>query len=171
MFQIKSTVVLLLVLAALWGTSCKKQNILYEHEIAITNESWHQDSIAKFQVEVDNSNTFYNIHITLTNSNLYPRQNIWLFVKTSSTGAIVQHDTIAYYLANEHGKWYGKEKGELWENPLPFKQAVKFKEKGTYTFEIQQGMRYESLPGLSKVGIRIEETDIELLQQQQEKNK
>ncbi|HRR62823.1 MAG TPA: gliding motility lipoprotein GldH, partial [Paludibacteraceae bacterium] len=65
-------------------------------------------------------------------------------------------DTIECYLADIHGKWLGSGVGNVFEMPVLYKQNECFKQSGTYTFQIIQGMRNEVLPGISNVGLKVE---------------
>ena len=62
-------------------------------------------------------------------------------------------------LADEKGAWQGSGIGDIWDNQLPIKKGVKFPLKGTYKFDFFHGMRFDDLPGIMEVGLRIEKEE------------
>jgi gliding motility-associated lipoprotein GldH len=63
-------------------------------------------------------------------------------------------DTIEFYLANDRGEWLG---GGLTvkELPLLYRENHQFANSGTYRLTLQQGMREETLKGVTEVGVQI----------------
>jgi gliding motility-associated lipoprotein GldH len=69
-------------------------------------------------------------------------------------------DTINFYLADERGKWLGVGVGNSYAMPVLYLQNERFSQRGIYRFEIQQGMRYDALRGVSNVGLRVEKINL-----------
>lgn len=138
---------------SLLAVSCTN-NIVYQKNI--TQDVWHQDSLAVFDVNITDTVSAYNIFIDLRNDNRYPYQNLWLFVSSISPDSIVRIDTLESILASNDGQWLGRGFGSNYDLALFYMQEIQFPETGTYRFSIQQGMRDELLKGITGVGLRIE---------------
>lgn len=117
---------------------------------------WSKDSLARFEVNITDTLSIHSVYVTMRNSSTYPYSNVFLFVTTVAPSGAFVRDTMECVLADESGKWRGKGFAKYWDNRFAMRKNVKFPEKGTYTFTIQQGMRLEELPGIHDVGIRIE---------------
>jgi len=70
-------------------------------------------------------------------------------------------DTIECLLADDSGKWLGKERGKMVDNRILFRRGIRFKLSGNYSFEFEQAMRDTDLNGIEDFGIRIEKSEAE----------
>ena len=59
------------------------------------------------------------------------------------------------YLANNKGEWVGSGFGSLNEVNVLCSTKMTFPLSGKYEFVLQQGMRYDVLPGINDVGIEL----------------
>lgn len=139
--------------------SCDPKRV-YEKNINIPKDKWHQKNIIKFEAEITDTSSLHNIYINIRNRSEYPMLNLYLFIKTTSPLGFSVKDTFECILADEKGKWYGKGFGNIWSNQILYKQNVKFPFPGIYIFEYEQAMRIEKLPGIVDVGLRIEKINI-----------
>ncbi|MDR1199570.1 MAG: gliding motility lipoprotein GldH [Prevotellaceae bacterium] len=134
---------------------------MYQQSKSISDEGWNKDSIIRFVVPVADTVSMFDIYISIRNKNDYPNQNLYLFVKTISPRGIFITDTINFLVADDYGTWTGKSISRIWENNFLFRKNIRFANSGQYIFDIQQGMRYDILSGISDVGIEIKSTDVE----------
>lgn len=132
------------------------QGFVYEDELDVPNRTWNSTQAVRFQTEIQDTTSFYNIYIKLSNTEFYPNSNLWLFTKTIAPNGRAQLDTVELVLATDEGKWLGEESDELWTAYYPFKMRVAFPQSGKYTFELVQGMRRLQLEDVKSVGIAIE---------------
>jgi gliding motility-associated lipoprotein GldH len=140
--------------------SCIDSSI-YRQSKSIADEGWNKDSIMQFIVPVADTTSKFDIYISIRNKNDYPHQNLYLFVKTTSPHGIFITDTVNFSVADNYGTWTGKSISRIWENNFLFRKNIQFANSGQYMFDIQQGMRYDILKGISDVGIEIKNTKIE----------
>jgi gliding motility-associated lipoprotein GldH len=131
-------------------------NSIYRQNKQISDNGWHKDSIVQFAANITDTVKPFDIYISTRNTNAYPRQNLFLFVKTTSPQGNFVVDTINILLADDYGQWTGKRISRIWENRFLFRKNVKFANKGNYKFAITQGMRYDVLEGISDVAVNIE---------------
>jgi gliding motility-associated lipoprotein GldH len=153
----KYLVPVLLGTALCLASACDSARI-YERYKDLPVEGWHKDSLAVFEVDVDDTTTFNNVYINLRNTSSYPFCNLYLFVTARSPQGLAVRDTVEYMLSDDYGRWLGKGFSKYIDNRLIFRKQVQFPRRGVYQFEIQQGMRMDVLPHVSNVGLRIERT-------------
>ena len=148
-----------IITAYLIVTSCDP-NRLYEQNLNIPKDKWEQLNLIEFRPEIKDTVSPDHIYINIRNTGEYPFSNLFLFVTTYSPLGYSIKDTFECTLADEKGKWLGKGFGNIWSNQILYKKYVKFPFPGTYTFEYQQAMRTEELPGIIDVGLRIEKVNL-----------
>ncbi|MDR2065572.1 MAG: gliding motility lipoprotein GldH [Prevotellaceae bacterium] len=134
-------------------------NGIYRQNKPIASTGWHKDSTAQFTAPVADTISEFDIYIYVRNTNDYPFQNLYLFLKTTSPRGISAADTINLIIADDYGKWTGKSISRIWENKFPYIGNIKFANSGNYVFDIRQGMRLDVLKGISDVGIEIKYKD------------
>jgi len=139
--------------------ACQRQEIILEKEKVFENNIWQADSICKFHCSIADTSTPYNIYFTLSNTNTYRYQNLYMFVTINFPNGITRIDTVDCFLADSKGKWYGKElSGSIFKQKLMYRPKVLFPHTGTYEFKIEQAMRQNHLKGMHAIGIVIEKT-------------
>lgn len=120
---------------------------------------WAQTNTVKFDVEIKDPATPANFYINVRNADGYPYANLFLFIKTVFPNGKHSTDTLECILADEKGKWLGTGLGDIYDNQIPFKRNVRFPIAGTFRFEIEQGMRLETVPLILDIGLRIEKSE------------
>lgn len=152
-------IALLVAGALLISLASCDQSRVYEGSRQI-GSMWSKDSLARFEVSIDDTLSTNSVYVTLRNASSYPFSNIYLFVTTVAPSGAYVRDTMECALADDTGRWIGKGFAKYWDSRFAMRKNVKFPEKGTYSFTIQQGMRLEELPGIHDVGIRIERVNL-----------
>lgn len=152
--------ILLLTFTGIIIFSCDSKKI-YESNVEIPNGVWNLEHVAKFKFPIEKTEIPYNLKVNVRNSQHYLYQNLWLFIKTTSPSQKSQYDTLNCVLANDKGKWLGSGISNVFDITVPYKQAVGFPEKGTYTVEIRHGMRMKDLPKVLEIGLRVEKAEYE----------
>ena len=135
--------------------SCNFSDTIYNEYKELPAEGWNKDSLAVFDVAVEDTVSRYQVIINIRNRGEYKWQNLWLFVSYLQPNNIVVNDTIECYLADNRGEWLGSGFGSLHEMPVLLKKELKFKQAGNYQFSIQQGMRDTTLVGINDIGLEI----------------
>lgn len=136
-------------------TSCD-QNRYFEQNSEIDKETWTYQDIKKFQVDIKDTNSLFNFYLNVRNTTDYPFANLYVFVETTFPDSLMARDTIELQLANRRGDWLGSGYGKFKYNQFILRKGMRFVQKGSYSFSIEQGMRTEVLEGISDVGIRLE---------------
>ena len=140
---------------ALLLTSCN--STVYNNVQDISNNSWAYNDSISFDINITTANTPYNVFIDIENTDNYKYSNLFLFVSITSPNNTTIVDTIDVFMADYKGKWVGKSKGDNYFGNYLFKRAVAFPKAGVYKTTIVQGMRDDTLKGISKIGISVTE--------------
>ncbi len=135
-------------------TSCKKR-MFYEQIDAIPNEVWHIDSMLTYTFDITDSLQYYDLYVNVRNTVDYPYQKFYVFMTTQFPSGVTSMDTLGCVLCDVYGNWSGKGTGKFRDNQYLLRRQVRFQQKGTYTFTVQQAMRTDELPGIANFGISL----------------
>jgi gliding motility-associated lipoprotein GldH len=138
--------------------SCDRKRV-FESYKELDKKGWNKDSIVVFDVELKDTTKNHNLLVNIRNKGTYPYSNIYLFMTIGAPDGTTRTDTVEFTLAEPSGRWKGSGIGGLHDNQILYKNSVSFPHKGTYKFQIKQGMRDNVLPGIRDVGIRIEKAN------------
>ena len=114
--------------------------------------SWSKTDTARFSFENCYTTRARDILLVLRNNDAYPFRNLYFFVTLYSPTARLSTDTLEYDMADKWGKWLGTGIDADKENILAYRSHYRLRESGTYRLEIVQGMRRDSLVGITAVG-------------------
>lgn len=143
------------IILLVFGLLACSERPFYE-EYQHLEAGWHQDSVLRFAVPIEDTLSSYSVMLRLRGNDQYPYANLYLFRSIQSDRGLEYRDTANLTLADPYGKWLGEGIGELKTFSRAFRrEPMRFNRSGVYTFEIQQAMRRELLPGLEDVGLSI----------------
>lgn len=128
---------------------------VYNQYLSIENKHWGKEKAYSFTFEIEDNTIPYDLTLDIRNNNLYPYQNLWIFWQETLPAGSISRDTLECILADDYGKWLGKGIS-LFDSNFPLRTHYFFPETGTYTLSIRQGMRTDKLPGIQKIGLRVE---------------
>ncbi len=152
----KSLFILLFTILIL--SSCDPDRV-YEKNIKIPDAIWQRDNIVRFELVVEDTISSHNLYVNVRNSNLYPVSNLYLYITTTAPSGHAIKDTVEVTLADSRGKWLGSGLGDIWDLQQLYKDNVRFAQSGKDSFEFEQAMRYDKLPFILDVGLRVEKVD------------
>lgn len=141
-------------------TSCGS-GVIIDRNKKIENAVWESTDVVRFTAPVSDTTHLFNFYINIRNSTDYQYSNIFLFMKTFYPNGMFSIDTIECILADDSGKWLGKERGGIIDNRILFRKGIRFKLAGNYSFEFEQAMRDSELKGVEDFGIRIDKFETE----------
>jgi gliding motility-associated lipoprotein GldH len=135
--------------------SCDPRRV-FDDTKTLPDNVWDRANKIAFNVTITDTVSAHNMFINVRNAEGYPYSNLQLFIHSKFPNGQLHTDTLECQLADANGKWLGDGLGDLYDNQILFKRNVRFRQSGTYTFELEQAMRLEKLPLIMDVGIRIE---------------
>lgn len=130
-------------------------NAFFQDSRMIPEEGWRKNDFVTFDFDLADTSASYNVLVDVRNNDAYPFRNFWLFVHVMMPDSAEFSDTLDCTLADSYGKWLGKSSGSMYHVPVAFRLDTKFSVPGKYHFDLVQGMRMDTLPGISEIGIRI----------------
>ncbi len=142
--------------AALVMQGCVK-NDAYEKNVDIPRFAWDYNFKPAYRIEITDTQSVYNIYVTMRRNLSYRFSNIWLKVEctrpdnTQDTSRLVEIP-----LEEPGGKPLGRGVGDVYEHRMIVRSNAMFPQKGFYEFRLEQNMRENPLTGIMSVGIRIE---------------
>jgi gliding motility-associated lipoprotein GldH len=130
--------------------------VLFDNTKRIPGSVWNQYDMVSFKVPVQDTVNSYRFLLNIRHSTDYRYSNLYLFINSIFPDGSRARDTVECILARPDGKWLGKGITGIKDNQLLLRTNLKFPQAGTYTFELEQGMREEALKGINDIGFRIE---------------
>lgn len=144
--------------------SCDKNRVFDSYQTI--SGGWAKDDPIQFSISDVDSITKHNVFITLRNTNEYKYSNLFLIARMDFPNGKKLTDTLEYVMATPEGEWLGTGFNDIKENKLWYREGVRFRESGTYTFSIEHAVRKNGnvvgdlrLEGITEVGLRIERSE------------
>jgi len=131
---------------------------LYDENKTIPSDRWYYKNRMPFDVQITDTNTWYDVSINLRVSTEYKYNNVFLWIYTTNPARQTDKRRVEIRLADEKGKWLGSGLGDIYDYQFPVLQKVKFPSSGFYRFEVEQNMREDTLSNIKSVGIRVSQT-------------
>ena len=136
---------------------------VYEDYTDFEEAFWHMDSIQAFSFDIEDPSKSYNLFATFRNGTAYPFYNLYFqyTLKDSTDSTLITELKEINFFDPKTGEPYGSGLGDLFDHRTALLQDYSFKKTGTYTLQLQQYMRMDTLPHLLSVGARVEFTQPE----------
>lgn len=143
-------------------SSCDDQR-LYENNKELADKYWLADSVLNFEFEVQDIGTPYNLYINIRNTASYPYENIYLtYYLKDSLDKELKSELINYNLFDpKTGQPFGEGLGDIFDHQFLLLKNYQFQTTGTYSFNLQQYMRMDSLPEVLAAGVRVERVSVD----------
>jgi len=144
------------LIACFLGLISCSDHALLDRNKAIENNLWLNKNVPEFSVNVEDANKPYNLYLNLRNTMEYPFSSIYVLVHQKNPDASKKTYRVKVELSNREGLWLGKSAGAIFNHQARFLRGYFFPDSGTYTFQLEQNMRLDPIPGINDVGLRIE---------------
>ena len=144
---------LLIVLLLFLATACTSKEVFSEFH-SFSESVWTRSEKVNFEVSIPDSTQQYDVFLEIRNNNNYPFRNLWLFVDITTPDGKQRKDTVNAELADVYGKWHGKGIS-LYSFSFAYESNIQYPDTGTYTYSVAQGMRIDSLNGISDIGLTV----------------
>jgi len=129
---------------------------VYDKHQSIDKEGWGLDQEVRFYMDIDDTLVPYDFYIDVRNTKDYAYSNLFLFVTTTFPDKVIRRDTLECPLADQYGRWYGRQTSRHVDGRYLLHNHVIFPLKGTYTFQVTQAMRDTVLNGIKDIGLHVE---------------
>lgn len=139
--------------------SCGKKNIIDEERSFAG--VWNRFTPEVFEVEVTNTEDYYNIDFTATvDTVLFRYSTLPLTVNLYSPNG-ERRTFYTAVLLKENGRWKGEAKGGMREVTTQVRTFFSFNSKGTHRLEIAQATSQYDLEGIDSFRLTIENTKVD----------
>jgi len=138
-------------------TSCQNNSYYYQSQ-TVSDLGWSINQTLTFKDSIPSSAPeIMHFEINLRHTNLYPYQNIWLYIRTKCSDGATRMDSVNLKLSEPNGRWIGTGWGSLYNisYPLADLRIKKTTSKRWFKIDIQHGLRDNQLPGIEDIGIRL----------------
>jgi len=154
MFKTSASIFITITIFSVVFYSCNPDTV-YNNNVTLPTEGWYKHNAIAFNVNINDSIDNHKFSLNIRNSINYRYSNLYLFLITEFPNGNISRDTIECILANNEGKWLGKGWGDIKENVIVLKSALRFPLVGEYKFLVQQAMRVDTLTGINDIGLSI----------------
>jgi gliding motility-associated lipoprotein GldH len=137
--------------------SCN-QNVVFDKNLDIENESWNYSQPQIFKVNIEDTASRYNIYVNIRHSFHFEWRNLWVNIETEFPDGKKLSKRVNLLLSEADGKWFGECSGNNCFIQIPLQENVIFPAVGSYTFTIRQDMRMNPLQNIRNVGLKVEKT-------------
>jgi len=117
-------------------TSCNKAKI-YENRQEFENYTWNRLNALFFDVAVKDIDVEYNIYITVSHITQYPYEDLKVNLTIYSPSGEERTTMHSIKIKDAQAKFLGAGAGDLWDVELLAKEKLRFKQAGTYQFQIE----------------------------------
>jgi gliding motility-associated lipoprotein GldH len=153
----KKTILLFAILSAML-TSCSK-NKVFEKYTTLENYKWKRDHLIRFDVDIKDVKTNYDVTLALRHTTYYPFANIKVNVTITYPGGDIRTKDYNIFVRDTDGSFKGKGAGDLWDITFPVFTDITFPDAGSYKFEIQNVMPIMELPDVMDVGLIVRKAE------------
>jgi len=150
-------IIVLIIAFSILAISCDSRKI-YDQNFKISGTAWNKKKVLDFYVNIYDTIISNNVYINVRHSNLYSYSNLFLFLTIIAPDGNFIRDTVELTLADKSGKWLGKGLGDISDYQQIYSENVRFRIRGIYKFNIEQGMREDDLQNILDIGLRVEKS-------------
>ncbi|HET9053833.1 MAG TPA: gliding motility lipoprotein GldH [Cyclobacteriaceae bacterium] len=145
---------------AVLAWSCDSDR-LYEKNHDFKNRNWPVSDNPRFDFDVRDTVSTYNLYCNIRNSVEYPYSRIFInYSLQDTTGTSLSKNMVQAFLFEEKtGRPLGSSGlGDVYDHQVAILKNYQFKKPGTYSITFEQFMRTDTLAGILAVGFRLETT-------------
>ncbi len=149
---------LFLIVAIVLFVGCDGSRLFEDHK-DFKNRVWAATDTAHFSFRIADTGQPYNLYYTVRNSIDYPYSRLFVnYVLKDSTGNVLAEKLSTRYLFDaKTGKPFGRSGlGDVYDHREPLLTNHEFEQAGTYSLDLIQFMRLDTLPGILSIGARVE---------------
>ncbi len=138
-------------------TGCNPDVIVDQYH-SLPETGWHykNEITDTFQPK---TNYYHQLYANVRINGDYGYSNLYTRLTITAPDSSKTKEVINLKLAENSGKWLGSGIGDVITFQIPILGKQTFKQKGTYTVNIEQYMRLENLPNVVSVGIKVEQLE------------
>ncbi len=122
-----------------------KKNFWFESDFSEYEISKIAAAGFKYEVVIDDTIEKYDFSVNVRHRDIYDFTNLYIKILTKFPNGESKTEVISLPLSDESGKWLGKCSGDVCFNRIYLMKKLRFQQKGTYKFYINQEMRHDRM--------------------------
>ncbi|MBT8232887.1 MAG: gliding motility lipoprotein GldH [Saprospiraceae bacterium] len=134
--------------------SCSEDYIYSQNQI-IDDGIWFYDDIKTFEVELNDVDILYSLHLLVKHSQDYKFENVYMKIHTTFPTIEKKEEQITINLSDKMGDWVGNCSGNTCKVKVFLLEDFKIPEAGSYSFSFEQYTRVASLEGIQELQLQI----------------
>ena len=137
--------------------SCDKYRV-FEENRDLTDKTWKAYQEINYKFQISDTTRTYDMLFNIRNSSNYPNYNIYIsYVLMDSIGNKLDSDLKNMILFDPKTGFPNGSSGtgDLFEHQFPIITKFIFPYPGRFSLAIEQKMRYENLPEIYSIGLRV----------------
>jgi gliding motility-associated lipoprotein GldH len=134
-------------------------NRVYEANVEFKDRSWKVIEEPRFDFNISDTSSTYNIYYNVRNSLDYPNSRIFVtwHLYDSSGRELVKKLVFNHLFDEKTGRPLGDSGlGDLYDHRFPILEKYSFSSPGKFSFKLDQFSRQDTLQGIIAVGVRVE---------------
>ncbi len=149
---------LILSLTALLFISCESGKVFQRYE-DIPNNIWARDKTITFEVDIQDTAPNYNVELALRHSVYYAFANLMVNLSVQYPSGETRTRDYDFYVRNTDGSFKGEGTGDLYDITFPWLEDVKFPDKGTYKFTVNNVMPMVQTEDVMQIGLIVKKAE------------
>jgi len=148
---------ILFFISILLFSACDSTRV-YDDFIDFDEGFWHQDSIVSFSFTIDDVSQPYNLKAQFRNAQSYPYHNMYYHytLKDAKDSVLSEEQKQIFLFDPKTGEPYGGGLGDLFDHSQIVLENYTFQNPGTYSVDLKQFMRLDTLHSILSVGWSVE---------------
>lgn len=139
--------------------SCQHKDVIFEKRVTFKNNSWNRFNILKYDFQVSDTLTEYDIYLDVRHASFYPYENLLInfaIMSPSTEERVRSHDL---KLRDKTGNFLGEGTGDIWDISFPLMTRFVFIHSGTYHIGIENLMTKYETEGVMDVNLVVQRSD------------
>lgn len=128
----------------------------YDQNQSIPAKTWRYDYKPAFQVDIQDIDSLYTVYLHVRHTNDYPYSNLFVLLYETAPDGSRHTYRVEIPLAERDGRWLGQGIGSVFSRQVKVLRHHRFKQKGTYTYTLEQNMRANPLMEITDIGIAVQ---------------
>lgn len=139
----------------LLNAGCGDDHIVYRESLEFGANGWQDDDLLRYVFTIDDTMSAYDLLLDVSHAEEYAWQNLYVQITTEFPGDSVKHDVLSLELSDRAGGWVGKCRSGACRITIPLQTRIRFPLAGEYALVFSQYMRFETVPGISALGLTV----------------
>jgi gliding motility-associated lipoprotein GldH len=137
---------------------CGSKVILDKEETVPSD--WTKSKNVPFELVVEDTSKMYEILLDLNTAVDFQFENLYVKLKTKFPDNKIIEDLVSFEINDKNGEPLGKCSSSVCNTPIVLQERIKFPQLGTYSINLEQHSRLDTLNGVLSMRIKVSEVNL-----------